>query len=152
MQKASYFRSNKIPLATCELFPKQAFSLVLGCERILCLWVGNPIAKFLLILHLILDFELHLKIVPVSVNGPTTSRIIRCPNAAFTSCMRQSAGDNEIVWSLPAIGVAEQNLEVSCNSPCSFCPSKPCRILSTCYTPNIQELRRKQLLKDKVQA
>lgn len=45
--------------------------------------------------------------------------------------------------------VAEQNLEVSCN----FCPPKPFRILPAwfCSTPNIQELRRKQQVMDKVQ-
>lgn len=49
-------------------------------------------------------------------------------------------------------GVAERDLEVSWNSECSFCPPKPCRIPSSSYTPNIQELRRRQWVKDKVQA
>lgn len=56
LQKASYFRSNKIPLATYKLFPRQIFSPVMSRECILCLWLAKPIAEFRLIFHLNLDF------------------------------------------------------------------------------------------------
>lgn len=63
--------------------------------------------------------------------------------------MGWNAGGNEIVWGLQ---VWQNKTWRSHVTLCSFCPPKPCRILSVCYNPNIQELRRRQQVKDKVQA